>query len=56
MNRKHRIRVCSNLLLLLESTKSERVRELYRKQYRSTASRVDRERGDAEQHENDPTG
>jgi biotin carboxylase len=40
MNRKQRIRVCGNLQQLIETAPSTKLRERYRKQYVSTASRI----------------
>ncbi|MGE7613483.1 hypothetical protein [Paenibacillus sp. NPDC101420] len=47
MNRKQRIRVCGNLQQLIETAPSTKLRERYRKQYVSTASRI---------NEKQPTG
>lgn len=40
MNRKQRIRVCGNLQQLIETAPSVKLRERYRRQYVSTASRI----------------
>lgn len=47
MKKRQRVRVCGNLLMLLEQAKSDRLRELWRRQYFNTASRI---------NENQPTG
>ncbi|MCM3494530.1 hypothetical protein M4D52_13900 [Paenibacillus lactis] len=40
MNRRLRIRTCGNLLQLIETTKSQQLREIYRRQYVSLASKL----------------
>ncbi|QJC53083.1 hypothetical protein HGI30_16875 [Paenibacillus albicereus] len=40
MNRKQRIRSCGNLLQIMETTRSAKLREACRLQYRSMASRI----------------
>lgn len=47
MNRKQRVRVCGNLQQLIETAPSTKLRERYRRQYVSTASRI---------NEKQPTG
>lgn len=47
MNRKQRVRVCGNILKLMEKVESEQLREHYRQQYVRTASRI---------NEKQPTG
>ncbi|WP_159063494.1 hypothetical protein [Paenibacillus glucanolyticus] len=40
MNKRLRIRSCKNLMELIETTKSSLLREIYRRQYVSLASRM----------------
>lgn len=40
LKRRQRIRTCGNLLQLIEITKSDKLREIYRRQYVSLASRL----------------
>ncbi|MEJ9220686.1 hypothetical protein P4H46_21190 [Paenibacillus glucanolyticus] len=42
MNKRLRIRSCKNLMELIETTKSSLLREVYRRQYVSLASRLEK--------------
>ncbi|MDR9857778.1 hypothetical protein RJP21_29740 [Paenibacillus sp. VCA1] len=43
MNRKQRIRVCGNLLQLIETAGTAKLREIYRRQYVMLASRLQKQ-------------
>ncbi|MCY9733127.1 hypothetical protein M5X17_05050 [Paenibacillus alvei] len=44
MSRKQRLRVCLNLMQMFETTRSYSARQMYRKQYRRLASRLEKEK------------